>query len=600
MRRKSGTVSTILRAVAVAAVVLAFASCGQKPSGQAPGPGVQAPGTGQPAASRSSADPGTTPGDSSSGGATAAPGSPALPQTGSSGPASPTPAASPPPAAPVNPQTGPAAPSATAPTVDYAVMKNVTVPDPKILLPSGVYLKGQTVQLGCDLKEALIRYTLDGSSPGPGVGFAYSGPVKLDATAAFRTVAYIPGGKSSAIVSAEFSVGEVHVGGRTSGAGAENGTRAAPFGAVSRGLSEALAKGADTVKVAAGTYTEKIDITGNVTIRGGYSSDFSERNPAANVSILAAPETAGATQIAPGYAIRFSGALVGQKTLLEGMTIRGGDAAFATAVLTAEQAAPLIRDCMLAGGFGSYSYGLRALSKSSPRLERCRIDGGEGGSSFGVSADSSVVICISSTIAAGTGTVVSYGFSLTGSRAQVSGCAVDGGKANASYGVALYSAAGVALNGCTLSGGAGKTAYAVFIASSDPEIRNCIIFARGSAKSYGVYENYGDSDPKALEANCFFDSATGIYFDEDTKKTFAGVDANGQLVAAEGTLMTTPRGLRNIVERPALQAAPDFRPSGGLPASVTQGGVASPAGFDLDRDGKKRSAPYSIGAYEID
>jgi hypothetical protein len=491
-------------------------------------------------------------------------------------------------------------PARQGPRPDHPANRELDVPDPSIGTPSGVFASPQSVRIDCKLGEALIRYTLDGSTPSPAHGSEYSGPVRIDATKSLRAVAYIPGGRSSSVVTASYAIGEVFARPASSAASAALGTIDSPLEGLGQALGEARAKGITIVKAQAGTYSERVDIDKDIVIKGGYTADFARQDTARRASVVAGPESRGTTQSLPGYSIRFSGSAVTAGTILEGFTVKGGDANFSAAVVASDHAAPVIRSCSLVGGTGGYSYGLRSMTQASPRIEYSFIDGGEGGSSFGVSADGAAVSVAASTIVSGAGTAVSYGIALTGSRASVSGSVIEGGSASSSYGVAAYSAPELLLIGCTISGGRGSNAYAVFIASSAPDIRNCILFTRGARKAFGIYENYGDSDPKALEGNCVFDCPGGLYYDEDTRKAFTGVSPEGQFILPDGTVMTTPRGTANIMAAPLLGPAPDLRTSPESPQSVRGGGVAFPSGSDLDRDGRRRTAPYSIGAYEID
>jgi hypothetical protein len=488
----------------------------------------------------------------------------------------------------------------SAPTAVYAKLREVNVPNPVIDTPSGVFAAAQTVRIDCALKEALIRYTLDGSTPSSANGLAYSGPVKIDASKILKALAYIPGGNHSEAVMASYAIGELFARPMRSVSSTAWGTIDSPVEGLGRALTESKAKGLGMVKAQAGTYSERVDISNDIILKGGYSPDFAVRDMAKHASVLAGTETRGATQASPGYSIRFSGSSVSAKTLLEGFTVKGGDANFCAAVVVADRASPVIRSCSLAGGTGGYTYGLRCLTQAAPRIESSFIDGGDGGSSFGISADGAAVVVVSCTIVPGTGTAVSYGIALTSSKASVSGSVIEGGRANSSYGVAAYSAPELSLFGCTISGGRGNLACAVFIASSGPDIRNCLLFTRGTGKAFGIYENYGDSDPKILEGNCIFDCPSGLYYDQDTRKAFAAVSSEGLFVLPDGTAMTTPRGKANISVTPILGPAPDLRTSPDSPEAVRRGGVSLASGLDLDRDGRRRTAPYSIGAYEVD
>lgn len=463
------------------------------------------------------------------------------------------------------------------------------MPDLFISLPGGIYAGAQTIVLDCPLAEVSIRYTLDGSDPDPDKGTPYVGPIKVESSALFRAIAFIPGGKRSTIVRQAYTIGEILV--RQGGKG--EGGIDAPTGSIQAAIAAAKARGIGLVKVAIGEYREKVEIAQDIVLRGGYDASFA--TPFVGASTLIGPDVSGASREAPAFALRLTGRKVGSGARIEGLSVKGGEAVASAALLVDGGASPILFRCSFTGGSGSYTYGVKAVAQSEPRLERCRLDGGDGGSTFALSVDGSKALCYASFLSAGTGNVVSYAASLTDARASLVSCVLDGGAANTSFGLAAYSAPDVRAVGCTIHGGKGKVAYAVFVASSAPELRGCVIACEGSSKSWGIYENYGDSSPRAVERNAFLGCASGLYYDDGSRSIMVSVSPAGELLDAEGKALATPRSAGNLVGGFSIGAAPDRTGSG---AALKKAGYRF-EGFDMDVAGRKRGDSWSIGAYEL-
>jgi hypothetical protein len=69
--------------------------------------------------------------------------------------------------------------------------------------------------------------------------------------------AFIPGGKSSAVVKAEYTIGEVCA----APGGMGDGSRGAPFGSVAAAVQKAISLGIGTVKLASGSFTESVTVS---------------------------------------------------------------------------------------------------------------------------------------------------------------------------------------------------------------------------------------------------------------------------------------------------------------------------------------------------
>ncbi len=86
------------------------------------------------------------------------------------------------------------------------------------------------------------------------------------------------------------------------------------------GAALAQAQNGDTIRVAAGTYTENVLITRTVTVQGGWNGTFTSRNPAANLTTIHPADPAVAVVTIQGV---FGGAASFTPTL-DGFTISGG------------------------------------------------------------------------------------------------------------------------------------------------------------------------------------------------------------------------------------------------------------------------------------
>jgi hypothetical protein len=70
----------------------------------------------------------------------------------------------------------------------------------KFSQPRGFYDQPFTVELQTDTSEALIRYTLDGSTPTPERGQLYAGPIGVNRTTLVRAMAYKPGSRPAPVL----------------------------------------------------------------------------------------------------------------------------------------------------------------------------------------------------------------------------------------------------------------------------------------------------------------------------------------------------------------------------------------------------------------
>jgi len=404
-------------------------------------------------------------------------------------------------------------------------------------------------------------------------------------------MAYVPGGKSAAVVSADYTIAELCV----APGGTGDGRRTSPMGSLAAAVDKARSSGIRTVKLASGEFQANLELSVPLAVSGGWKADFSAASGKPTVLRGGSVDTA-TNKKAPGYALRVAGTAVDATARLERLVFRGPEASYSAGLVVADGARPTVVSCEAYGGSGSYGYGASVLSGANPSFQFCRLDGGEGATSTGLSVDGAKATVSSCFLLAGNGTVTGYGLSATDAGVKAYSSVLAAGKANVGYGAAFYTSKDSALVSCTVSGGEGKEATGVFISDSDPALENCIVSASGSAKSYGLYTNYGRSAPSRLASTLFLGCSTALLYAADTKTAYVSVDAGGGLAAEDGRILSSPKPDACARGDFSLGPAPGFAVPAGtaLPAGKPSSG---PAATDLK--GKARTEPWSVGAYEL-
>jgi hypothetical protein len=80
------------------------------------------------------------------------------------------------------------------------------VATPTFSVPSGTYTTVISVALSTTVTGATIRYTLDGSTPGPSHGTIYTAPISLYSSKTIKAIAYKTGWANSAVASAAYTM----------------------------------------------------------------------------------------------------------------------------------------------------------------------------------------------------------------------------------------------------------------------------------------------------------------------------------------------------------------------------------------------------------
>ena len=372
------------------------------------------------------------------------------------------------------------------------------------------------------------------------------------------------------------------------------------------------------VHVAEGSYgiAGQITMKDGVSILGGYSEDFSERDVVTHETIITDIRTPDSGYI---YAVYCSG--ISETVRIDGFTINGGNAvSYARSFcIYNTNSSPTIFNNRINGGAGAGSEGIYNQS-SSPIISNNTINGGQGQSTYCImNQSSSQAIIMNNVLNAGG---IAYGGSSNGiynfsSDPIIINNIIHGGIGYYSYGI-FNDRSSPDITNNTINGGSGSAySIAILIGSthssppySRPFIRNNIIFTEGSGTRWGIHETDEVSDPASVRNNTIFDCPDALYRDEDSVS-----------ITAVDQAITTGEGTRTLefwgnINEGSTGMFVDF--SGGdwhlvdtAPLNIRGGGIII-SGITSDKDGIARTATaptgmtnicaagWSMGAYEKD
>ena len=503
------------------------------------------------------------------------------------------------------------------------------------------YLNGRSVGTGSSLSFgsalAVGYYRLDAT------GFSADGSRAGSASVSFRVTSGGTGGLT-----------EIYV--RPDGNDADPGSAASPKLTIQAGVAAAAAAGLSEVRVAEGTYSvsSPIALSSGMTISGGYSTDWSVRDPTAHVSTIRDSRTAGSQ-------LRVVSASGGVTATLSGLTILGAASGTDTSAVWIDSSNVTITDCHLNGGSATTgaSAGVQYSQTDSPSnrtltIQNSVIQGGGGIFSYGIRlyfGPGSLILNAAirhNTISAGSAatTVNGTGIYLDDANAATDTPAVEISYNHVSVTTVSNEAVGMEIrsrafiyNNVVLAGapsapvpaavgvivsypspgtglytklysdtivvaGAALDAVGVVIQHGDPEIEHDIIAVSGGpAPRYAVEETYPDSDPHTLRVNDFYTGQPTVYVDYDgLVPTNGDGDGNAHTAGISDLQNMTDLGstaTRNIGNDPVLDGSGDL--TAASPTFVTQGGYSflnQHYPYSDDVTGAPRTDPWSLGAYE--
>jgi hypothetical protein len=424
---------------------------------------------------------------------------------------------------------------------------------------------------------------------------------------------------------------------------------------------------AGEVHVAAGTYPtdwagsqNRITIVEGVSLLGGYASDWTARDIAANRTVIVDQSTTGgSTNNNPNRAIDVPSGIT-SATVIEGFAVYGSNSGTIGGNYTAAVfcgSSPSIRNNeIIAGGNGTnadYRYGIEIYTtgSASPTITLNNFNQGSlgGGSAIlecdGVVINSDGNAVIEKNLISGgqadttTGTANGIYINSSNANPRIDANTIDGGSASYTHGIGsngLSISVSVKIyNNIVKSGlySAGES-YAIFLWSSAAIIRNNTIVIGNAGMlvgdAYGIYayDNSVQTQNTMVENNILtFESSTASYYGygiyENVAMTFASVKNNDfahllpsgsylTLYFNDGTtrittlaaLNTLLSNTTNITDDPLLDSA--LVPTASSPIAVTAGGIdgAVSYGFTTDKNGTTRTGNgttgWTMGCYEKD
>lgn len=361
-----------------------------------------------------------------------------------------------------------------------------------------------------------------------------------------------------------------------------------------------------TYPVASGAIDTRIWLRQDISLYGGYKSDFSARDPATYPSTIQDMTSVVGTSASPNFAVIAdnnyavskdgTGSAISNTTLVDGFTISG----------TLSTAA-------------DYTAAIRVLNGATPAFANNRIDGGKGAIlSIGIDAVNAAPLIYSNVINGGAGPITvasnfTYGIYVSGASPRIINNLVNGGdNTSTSYAYYLSNGKGVLRNNILYGGNGTTSSTAVSLVAgssftTNPNIDNNILFTRTGSGSTCVYESTsgGIATPASLHNNDLFDCSVlyeggcgGASCTTITQVNTLAVASNNISIDPLFTSLTGPDTLISTM------GDNNWHFSASSPTSVTAGGlngIDQGWSFTTDKDGVSRPAsgkPWSIGAYE--
>lgn len=339
-----------------------------------------------------------------------------------------------------------------------------------------------------------------------------------------------------------------------------------------------------SVIVAEGDYpppgSYPVTLPGDVSLYGGFTGDFLSRDPAAHPSRILG------TGVRNGTALSATAAMT-DTTVVDGLVFEA-DSTVTNSIAAdiAGAAAPLLqRNAFIArngaGSAGAFSVALSVASSATVRGNSLR--GGRAYFSGGIRVTAGSPLVANNVIDGGNGTTFAFGILVNGGAPVIVNNTVGGGAGDGyTFGISTSSAASV--------------------------IENNVVFTTAGAFGRACIEHDGGTAPASVRNNDLFDCPAALYV--ETVGGLSGTcafnksqDCHTVLVEVnDATVIGVGKAGGNVSSEPVFvdPGARDYHLTGASPASVANGGLDRSDLIGLDRDGRPRTLPWSIGAYERD
>jgi len=439
----------------------------------------------------------------------------------------------------------------------------------------------------------------------------------------------------------------------TTGSDADDGATPATAKQTITGAIDVATNGAE-IRVAGGNYdiTSAINVINGVVLKGGYSADFSMRNPAANVTTVTNISNSAAVNVV----FVFNDTNIDTATQVDGFTIDGGNSTTQSFGIDIIAGSPTIQNNVIKGGQGSGRTGIRiqggspvinnnviqdcalgvfiTLGTVSPSITNNKIMADtdtftaginatsltgstniliEGNSIYGGDAtginnyaigiwtSAATTIIRNNRVDAGSvsnpANGVTNAIRVSGGTATIINNLIYGGHGGKrSVGVEVYATANIFNN--TIDGGSGVTSSAVYNDfSPTTALINNIFMTTGGTNRYCFYEN--TDPPVELQNNNFFNCTSAHYYDNDgtcnagTSCTITEIQ-NAVPAIAYGNETFNPMfvDIDGVSNTSTNFADNDWHLTLAADAEILEGGQDLSAQFDEDFDGIVRTTGF--------
>lgn len=433
------------------------------------------------------------------------------------------------------------------------------------------------------------------------------------------------------------------------GSDSYTGTQSKPFKTIQFAVNIAASHNFSEIHVSQGVYSvdgadrigdhtsSGVCIKKDVSLYGGYSTSWSMRNPAVYTTTIRDATTVDSGSFSYPNRVIYLGPNITSSACIDGFTIRGGAGEYNSGIFMDGASATITNNVIYGGSStGSENYGITTW-EGSPVIENNDIHGGDGPVyTRGINTHYTSARIIGNHIHGGGGTTAAYGIDEYYSASLIMNNIIDEFSTDGViYGITLTGSATYIVNNViktsgfdamktcgianqtsqvdnitcyiynnSIDGGDGDLgASGITLTEGHVYINNNIIFLTGGSamNSFGICEEFSDSDPLSVDNNAVYNCATALYRDDDYifYDAYMTSVAGGNFVNADGGPMIRPTGHGNLNVNPYVNVS-TLACTSSTPLSVKQGGKNLSALFTTDINGNTRTVPWSIGAFESD
>lgn len=369
------------------------------------------------------------------------------------------------------------------------------------------------------------------------------------------------------------------------------GTPDAPYLTITKAITEAQASGLKNVYVKEGSYGETLFLQYPVSIFGGYSTStgsWADRNIASYTTTI--QSDADPVMITVNDT---SGEPITPETFIEGFTISNTSSGEKGIDVVSGSPTIKMNDIQVDNYTPTSGIGIEVSQGSHPEIIKNNIECGTYSTpNYGIFTRSTCVIGGNEIDGGGDMGSSGYGIAVyeSGNSSMIANNVIKGGTNAIATGIVINNSATPKIYNNTVIGGDGNSnVYAIEIYNgASPEIINNLLFIGPASTSASIIYVNG-AWPSIIKNNNIFKmgESTGTY----------NQFWNGNINVDEGSgnICTDMDGMF------VNPIANDFHLILSTPANIYEGGIdLSSEGIVVDKDGNPRTAPFTMGAYELD